>query len=102
MAEHLPDHLSLGDGGNDLERATLAQGTGAQLQGKHPLEEPRPAPVWAFADFMSNLSVLLDGLFARLGCQCSTTAMFCSNSCGRLCRSCRYSGLLYVIQTFPS
>jgi hypothetical protein len=70
MAEHLPDHLSLGDGGNDLERATLVQGTGAQLQGKHPLEEPRPAPVWAFADFMSNLSVVLDGLFARLGCQC--------------------------------
>ena len=45
MAEHLLDHLGLGDGGHDPERAALAKGTGAQSQGKHPLQESRPAPV---------------------------------------------------------
>ena len=31
----------------------------------------------------------------------STTAIFCSSSCGKLCLSFRYSGLLYETQTFP-
>jgi hypothetical protein len=40
MAEHLLDHLGLGDGGHDPERAALAKGTGAQAAAW------RPASLW--------------------------------------------------------
>jgi hypothetical protein len=45
MAEDLADHLALRDGGNDPQRPTLAKRTAGHLQRKHPLEQPRPAPV---------------------------------------------------------
>ena len=45
MAEDLADDLALRDDGDDPQHPALAQRTGAHLQGKHPLQEPRPAPV---------------------------------------------------------
>jgi len=44
MAEHLPDHLGLGDGGNDPERATAAQGTRGHSQSQPAPQEPGSAP----------------------------------------------------------
>src|SRR5262249_20871846 len=57
MAEHLSDYRGLGDGGNEPERATAAQGKVARLppptqwrktrghiQSKHAPQEPGPAP----------------------------------------------------------
>jgi hypothetical protein len=50
MAEHLPDHLGLGDGGNDPERATAAKGTCGHSQRKH-------APQESLAQFQDGVPV---------------------------------------------
>ena len=38
--------LGLGDGGDHLQRPLMAKRTGGHIQGKHSLQEPRPAPAW--------------------------------------------------------
>ena len=44
LAEHLADHLGLGEGGHDPERATAAQGPRGPSQSNHAPQEPGPAP----------------------------------------------------------
>ena len=44
LAENLADHLGLGDDGDNPQRPLTAKRTGGHIQGKHPLQEPRPAP----------------------------------------------------------
>src|SRR5262245_41903867 len=46
MAEHLADHLGLRDGGDHPQRPLMAKRADSYIQSKHPLEQPRPAPVW--------------------------------------------------------
>jgi len=45
MAEKRADHLGLGDGGDNPQRPMTAKRTGGHIQRKHPLQQPRPAPV---------------------------------------------------------
>jgi hypothetical protein len=45
MAEELAEDLALRDDGDAPQRPALAKRTGDHLQGKHTLQEPRPAPV---------------------------------------------------------
>jgi len=45
MAEDLADDLALRDDGDEPQHPALAKRTGAHLQGKHALQEPRPRPI---------------------------------------------------------
>jgi hypothetical protein len=45
MAEDLSDDLPLGHRGNDPQRPLMAKWAGGQIEGKHPLQQTRPAPV---------------------------------------------------------
>ena len=45
MTQDARDHRLLGDGGNDPERATAAQGTRGHIQMKHAPQEPGPVPI---------------------------------------------------------
>src|SRR5215831_3472249 len=46
MLEDLPDDRALRDGGDDPQCPPLAERAARHVQGKHPLEQPRPAPAW--------------------------------------------------------
>jgi hypothetical protein len=45
MAEHLADDLGLGDGGDDAERPAPTRRATLHVEGKHPFQQARPAPV---------------------------------------------------------
>ena len=44
MPEACPDHLAVRDGGDEAQYFPLTPGTARQSEGKHPHEQPRPAP----------------------------------------------------------
>jgi hypothetical protein len=45
MTQDARDHRLLDNGGNDPQHPLMAKRAGGQIEGKHPLQEPRPAPV---------------------------------------------------------
>jgi hypothetical protein len=45
MLEELPDHLAVRDGGDAPQRPLLTARAARHVQGKHPLQQPRPVPL---------------------------------------------------------